>query len=106
MKKIIIMLLVITAACYSQQATHYSSEKWITTAVDTLQVGNQTIYPINIIVTADSLRSNLLQFRTDGETTWRTLMTDDKWFEYERARARYLYRRALKDSVYSRGWSN
>jgi len=106
MKYIIVVIIILSSLSYSQQRKHYSSEKWVTEVEDTLVYSNQTTYGVHLIVTSDSLSSNLLQFRTNLESTWRTLLPNDASYSYPSTAGKYLIRKSLTDSVYSRAWAD
>jgi hypothetical protein len=104
MKKTILcaLLLLVSVFVYGQLKRQATKIGWVKNSVDTMQFTTQSTTPTNLTVTNDSLPSNILAFRTDIDTTWRYLLPGDAGYTYPRSLGKYLYRKALKDSVYSR----
>ena len=114
MKKLSIIILLVCSIGYGQKTKHYASEKWITTAVDSFYFVSSGYVGTHLTVTLDSLPANLLKFSTDiekgwggiSDSSWRTLLPTDASYTYPFTIGHYLYRRAVKDSVYSRAWAD
>jgi hypothetical protein len=109
MKKTLLVCIfsvIIVLIAFSQLKIQVAKEGWVTTAVDTFKVTNQTAISPCITITLDTLASNTLYFRTDASATWRTLHPDDASYTYLHSACKYVYRKARIDSVYSRVWAD
>jgi len=116
MKKIVLILigtamLMMTSCadvCYSQNwkplSIQVTSEKKITTTPDTLAVSGDYAV-VQLTITNESSGSDTLLFRTNNDTTWRTVYKGEHWqlIEY----AKYVYRKAKSGTGFiSRLWAN
>jgi hypothetical protein len=100
MKKLalIIMALAIGSQCYAQSKYPKTSDKVITTAVDTLTITGNDFQAFTGYITNTS-KTDTLAYRTELETTWANLLPRQA-VAFNRF-AKKLFRKTLSGSAYS-----
>jgi hypothetical protein len=95
---IIMALAIIGSQCYAQSRNPKTSDKWITTTVDTLSLGTNTLDVYELTITNTS-KTDTLKYRSNNEATWFEIFPRQAFHTH--LFATKIFRKANKDSLYS-----